>query len=408
MKILWHSNAPFAPTGYGSQTGIFAPLIRDAGHDVAISAFWGLYGKALDWDGIKLYPGTAADYGDKWLPAYTAAHGDGDPSHVQVITLMDVWVLNSPLLASMNIASWVPVDHDPAPPKVIDFFTRTGATPIAMSRFGEDKLREAGLDPLYVPHGVDTDLLRPIPQADVRKAMGIDPDAFVVGMVAANQGQSPPRKAFPQVFEAFAEFHRRHQNSLLYMHTVASNPHAGMNLPALAQVCGIPEGAVVFTPEYELQVGVDYSKMAWVYSNMDVLAAPSYGEGFGIPIVEAQACGVPVIVNDFTAMHELAGPADWKTTGERWYDMAHGAWFQAPHVAAILDRLEQAYDARGDEKLKTECRQFAEGYDARTVMAEHWVPTLAKLEDRLTVPQVRPGINRAQRRAAERAAKAAA
>ena len=44
----------------------------------------------------------------------------------------------------MNIASWTPVDHEPAPPKVVDFFTETGAIPIAMSRFGERMLGTAG------------------------------------------------------------------------------------------------------------------------------------------------------------------------------------------------------------------------------------------------------------------------
>ena len=37
MKILWHSNAPFVPTGYGQQTATFAPLLNASGHDVAVS-----------------------------------------------------------------------------------------------------------------------------------------------------------------------------------------------------------------------------------------------------------------------------------------------------------------------------------------------------------------------------------
>ncbi len=33
MRILWHSNAPFLKTGYGQQTAIWAPRLRDLGHD---------------------------------------------------------------------------------------------------------------------------------------------------------------------------------------------------------------------------------------------------------------------------------------------------------------------------------------------------------------------------------------
>ena len=34
----------------------------------------------MDWDGIEVYPGTAVDYGDSWLPAYAFRHGKGGNS----------------------------------------------------------------------------------------------------------------------------------------------------------------------------------------------------------------------------------------------------------------------------------------------------------------------------------------
>ena len=37
MKILLHSNAPWAGSGYGQQCAQYAVLFREAGHDVAIS-----------------------------------------------------------------------------------------------------------------------------------------------------------------------------------------------------------------------------------------------------------------------------------------------------------------------------------------------------------------------------------
>ena len=121
MKILWHSNSPHAPTGYGSQTALFAPRIRDAGHDVAISAFWGVGGSRITWEGMTVYPGDR-DYGNDWLPMLAADHGNGDPSSVQVITLMDVWVLHNKHLREMNMASWCPIDHMPVPPNVLRYF----------------------------------------------------------------------------------------------------------------------------------------------------------------------------------------------------------------------------------------------------------------------------------------------
>src|SRR5690606_3301616 len=144
-------------------------------------------------------------------------------------------------------------------------------------------------------------------------------DDFLVGMVAANKGATPPRKAFPQVFQAFARLRRTHKNAYLYLHCEMSTAHSGINLRALAHACGIPGDAIKHTPSRQFVLGVEPEQVALLHSAFDVLANPSYGEGFGIPIIEAQACGTPVIVTDFSAMRELCG-SGWLVGGDPWYD----------------------------------------------------------------------------------------
>jgi glycosyltransferase involved in cell wall biosynthesis len=65
-----------------------------------------------------------------------------------------------------------------------------------------------------------------------------------------------------------------------------------------------------------------------LYNGADVFAYPSLYEGFGLPIVEAMACGTPVITSNVTSLPEVAGEAallvDPKSEDE---------------VAAALDRL---------------------------------------------------------------------
>lgn len=378
MRVLWHSVAPWAASGYGNQTKEFTPRIRDQGHDVAISAYWGAAGSILAWDGMDVYP-QDEEYGARLMPAWARMHNAD-----LVITLMDVWPLKTERLRTIrNMASWLPVDHDPVPAKTLEFFEETQARPIAMSRFGERMCRDAGMDPLYVPHGIDTRTLAPAREVRnaTREKMGVPKNAFVIGMVAANKGRTPSRKSFPEVFQAFAEFQRSHEDAHLYLHTDPTTQFQGVPLGRLIQRCEIPQESVSFTSAINTELGIPPAEMAKMYSAFDVLANPAYGEGFGIPIVEAQSCGCPVVVTDFSAMSELCG-AGWLVEADPWYDSQHGAFFGRPKVTgpgSIVEGFERAYKHRHDKELRMRAREFALGYDSDVVAEVYWRPALEAL-----------------------------
>jgi glycosyltransferase involved in cell wall biosynthesis len=114
--------------------------------------------------------------------------------------------------------------------------------------------------------------------------------------------------------------------------------------------------------------------MAEFYSAMDVLLMPSAGEGFGIPAVEAQACGVPVIASDFSAQPELLG-AGWLVDGQRTYTPIGSFQFR-PSIPDIFDALRQAYNAAGSDALAAKARAHAEQYDINRVLEEFMLPAL--------------------------------
>jgi glycosyltransferase involved in cell wall biosynthesis len=258
-----------------------------------------------------------------------------------------------------------------------------------MSKFGRDELERAGYPALYVPHAIDTTVFRPHPdREELRRALRMPEDTFIVGMVANNQGANPPRKAFPQVFEAFAELHSIHPDSMLYLHTDIIGRNKGVNLAALSAIFGLEGDALGFSDQTALRLdGFGPERMAAMYASFDVLVNPSYGEGFGIPIIEAQACGTPVIVSDFTSMTELCG-AGWTVGGERTYDPAHGSFMLAPSVSEIAAVMLDAYDRAGT--IRGEAREFALAYDADRVFEEGWLPILEELERPREVPALRP------------------
>ena len=394
-KILWHSVAPWAPTGYGTQTNLFAPRINALPNvDLAISSGWGLAGFHSRWNGIEIYPGN--DWNRTTLK-WTLHHGGGDPC--TVITLMDVWPLEPALFATIEkqgrLACWVPIDHKPVPLLVSQFLEGSHATPIAMSKFGEQELREIGLDPLYVPHGVDTEIYRPRDRQEMRDMLNFPEDRFVVGMVANNQGQSPPRKGFSEAFMAFAIFQQTHPDATLYLHTEITGFRQGLDLIRMLERFEIPPECVTFTDQDLMEYGFPPGAMAALYNSFDVLLNPSYGEGFGIPIVEAQACGTPVIVTDWTSMPELCG-AGWVIGGVPWDHATMEAFWMKPDVEQIVEALEQAYAARGDLALRAQAREFALQYDVDKVMEDYWIPTLDKIHAPREVKPLKP--NRAMRR----------
>jgi glycosyltransferase involved in cell wall biosynthesis len=352
------------------------------GHQMAVLCNWGLHGREITWNGVPCYP-TDGQWGNTNLGTFCEKH-DAD----LVIALCDAWVLKPDMWPDdvPPVAVWAPVDHTPCPRMTLEVLAHPRVTPIAMSTFGLDEMRSAGLDPLYVPHGVDTRLFRPQPElrGEVRDELGLDRQAFVVGMVAANTGNpSVSRKAFPQALLAFTRFAEAHDDAWLYAHTQAKPTAGGMPLDVLADACGAPPGRVWFPNEKSFHDPMPPQAMAYLYQAFDVLLMPSMGEGFGIPLLEAQACGVPVITSDHSAMTELADW--WLVDGDPWWDATQEAWFTVPHVNSIVASLEAVYDVREDERFRDRAVGFAAVYDAQNVAQAYWKPALADLRDRVLV-----------------------
>lgn len=387
LAVVWQSNAGFAKTGYGTQTAQVTRRMRDDGHAVAIAANYGVEGSGLDWEGIWTYPKGLAPYSEDVLRAYALdwsnRHTGKTPA---VFTLYDAWVYTkNPSLHQIDrIYSWVPIDHQPCPPEVLEWCKRDNVTPIAMSRFGKAMLEAEGVECFYAPHAIER-VFQPTPEiptphgpVNPREAlMGTTDDAFVVMMNSANKGHAPVRKAFGEAFLAFSIFAQKHPDAVLYVHAEERTGMGGIDLAALASACSIKPDQLRFVNQFAYRQGIPESTLAALYTSADVLLAPSRGEGFGIPVIEAQACGTRVIVSDWTAQPELVADDSWKVGGQPEWDPLQGAWFFAPNVAEIVNALEAAYQApRGASQTAMD---FALNYDADVVFAEHWRPILKQI-----------------------------
>jgi glycosyltransferase involved in cell wall biosynthesis len=222
------------------------------------------------------------------------------------------------------------------------WFKKSQAIPLAMSLFGKKKFEEAGFENvLYCPHAFSKDTFRVQDREECRKQLGVPQDAFVVGMVAANKG-NPSRKNFQGAIQAFKILQEHAPEARLYLHTQLEDPD-GEDLLAM---CNLEKVRPLAVNQYAYALGMPEAVVAATHAAFDVLLCPSWGEGFGVPLIEAQASGTPCIVTNFSAMPEVApgSVGNWNVNGA----MKHTHWKSRQMDPSIEGLAEAMIDCYGD------------------------------------------------------------
>jgi glycosyltransferase involved in cell wall biosynthesis len=164
----------------------------------------------------------------------------------------------------------------------------------------QDAIRLAGVP----PHKITTVLLgvtedfRPEPDPARRQAIRQKYDlpprfALFVGLME-------PRKNLPTLLRAYARIAAQAPDHRL----VIVGRKGWMYTEALRLVESLGLGARVHFTGYVAQ-----EDLPLVYNLADVFVYPSFYEGFGLPVLEAMACGTPVITTNVSSMPEIAGEA---------------------------------------------------------------------------------------------------
>ena len=371
-RIHWYSNHPAMPTGYGTQSAQVLRRVRKRGHPLTIQANFGHMLGVGKWEGARVFPmGYETWSHDIMFQHYREVRKESSEPLV-FATLCDVWVLKGRAWDEMDsIVSWVPIDHAGLPPAVEAWLVKDNVTPIAMSQHGSKVMDARGIDHVYIPHALEKHWQPTVMEHDPW------PGKFVVTIPNANKGVLPSRKAWGENLLAFGIFAQGKDDVLLYMHTDATGSGAGIDLVSLIQACGIREDQVIFVDQYEHRMGISDEVMAAIYTRSDVLLSATAGEGFGLPVLEAQACGTPVIVSDFSAQPELVGDG-WVCEVQPQWNPTQLGWFATPMVHSIVQALEKAYE-RGPGRVSEEAVEFTKDYAADKVFEQGWVPLLDSL-----------------------------
>jgi glycosyltransferase involved in cell wall biosynthesis len=383
MRILWHSNGPNFPTGYGLQTELFSRLLK-RDYQLTISAFCGIQGSPMELAGVTILPGLKEIWGNDVINAHAAYTGAEC-----VISLVDPFVLDPNAFGSLPWIAWAPVDSMPDKPENVTVL-RHAKRVWAMSQHGYKLLTEhAGLDNVdYVPHGIDTQVFYPKDRREARKKVGeflrVNLEGkFLISYVAANKGR-PSRKNFDGLLQAFSLFSEQHPEAILYLHTDSQGVWNGENIRLIIRALGIDPAKVIMPDNYLLMTGmIGTAFLNDLYNATDIYCHPSLGEGFGIPIVEAQAAGCPVIVTDASAMTELCF-SGWLLIGDI-LPATEGAYFKKPFVQAIIDALNEAWQENHDGKIQARREKaalMAKDYDYQIVYKHFMQPALEKFQEK--------------------------
>ncbi len=376
LRIAWTSNPKWTPSGYSNVTADMEPLLVNEGFPLAMINMFGHSGGPFkDEYQVINFPLINHTTGSDAM----LHHGRFWNADI-IISLQDAWTLNPQDLSQIpGYIPYVPIDYDPIPLGILGNM-RFAKRIISMSKFGQKQLANHGFSSTMIYHGVDQKIFKPLDKYKTRAKLGISQDVFIFGMVSANQS-NPPRKSFQEVLEAFKRFLKTHPKSMLYLHTDPDMP-GGFPLKQYAAYLEITPN--VFYPEfYKNKFDTSKEQMNEIFNTFDVLLCPSASEGFGLPIAEAQMCGKPIIVNDWTAMSEmiLDGVTGYKVkhAHPKWYPI--GSYMAWPDVDDLYTRM--MYIKKMDlEVMGKAAHNFAvKTFDLQMLWDTKWVPFLSKLEN---------------------------
>ena len=365
-RVLVYSDPPWMPTGYGVQTRLLAHGLARHGYDVQVAAKAALAGGSVEWEGITVHP-------------YATPAVDALPRTVRqvqpdlIVTLCDVWPLKPVHWQAMvgteiPVWSWVPVERAPLLEGVRRWCEADHVEAVVpMSRYGHKLLEPVGdkvTDP--VDHAYDPAVFHPGNTYECRNRLGLPLDGPLFGVVAANIGdREMPRKGWPQLLQAW-----RHRLDGEYRHSTAtvgpsghllihSNPYpteGGVDLYEIARSLRLEDtNSLIFTSRV-----MSDRQLADLYRALDVLVLPTLGEGYGVPIIEAMACGTPAVTSSWSGCDRLT-PDEWQIPADASIPVwSNGAWMRIPHPGQIAAAMSRALTINLDSEtiagMVTHCR----------------------------------------------------
>lgn len=426
LKVLMCSEASFLKSGFGTYANeILSRLHNTNKYEIAEFAS---YGKVNDPNDASI----------KWR-YYANAVNSNDPRHKEymssmdnqfgrwrfervlldfkpdvVIDVRDYWMTSyqhmSPLRPYYHWVLMPTVDSFPQQEEWIDTFVHADAV-FAYSEFGRDVLYKQSNNHIKfvdtASPGVDLSIFNIKNQQKARENLGVPPNAYVIGSIMRNQ----KRKLIPELFQTIrslidtcknSEYDSLGKNIFLYLHT--SYPDAGWDIPEILKYykignrvlfsyychnCNAVTASLFSHPIQfckkcgkkssimpSVSKGVSQYQLSDIINTFDLYVQYAICEGFGMPQVEAGACGVPIASTDYSAMSDVVR----KLNG---YPIKIGQYFKEmetksirvyPDNQSLMDNILSHYKLSDENKQlkRIETRKLTEQYFNWDNIAKKW------------------------------------
>jgi len=345
-------------------------LVRDYGHDIHCLAI-NFDGDAGKWNTLmKLYlPNKlrATDvYGQsRFVEMLAEVMPDvvimlNDPIVILKFLLRNKFDPDYLLARTRPIIGYIPIDgtHQPPAwariPSIIEGIKPvTGGTgphfyPVAMTKYGQEYLGT----PDMIYHGVDHDRYHPVSKdqpltlstgqvisskAEAKEVFGVPPDALLALRVDRNSG----RKNFGDTWRALVPVMERHKDLYAWFHCKAEGDH--LDLPQLFSRHPETASRFFYPGSFDTKSGWHEADLIALYNAADFFVSTTMGEGFGLTIAEALACGVPVVAQNVSAIPEVVGPGGILLKPERFTAIDSGQDLWLPDVSKFTIAIEKLY-----------------------------------------------------------------
>lgn len=344
-RVLMCAESSHIDSGFGNYTrNIMSRLYNTGKYEIAeLSAYrnantpksesWKIYPNVpTSPEALKLFHGNPSNVFGAW--AFETACIDFKPDIV--MDIRDYWMMNfveiSPLRPYFHWFIAPTIDSSPQKMEWLQTFS-SADTLSAHTQWGIDYLKSTNIPcnivaPVNDSVDIETFTCQNTPKELIKGNLGINPNDFIIGSVMRNQ----KRKLIPNLIKIIKRLNNENNNIKLYLHTSYPDLNA-WDIPTLllehdaldivyftykCQTCKKHFASLYQEPPMGCRFcknqsallcsvanGVNSTELAGLYNAFDIYIQYAICEGFGIPPVEAAACGIPVVTVDHGAMREI-------------------------------------------------------------------------------------------------------